>query len=328
MNAIAPANAALRALVLASLLLGASGCSRPKPDYYQGYVETEFVYVAAPLSGELANLAVQRGQAVSPGTLLFELEHAAEASALAQARAQQAAASARWADLREGSRPTELAAIEARLAQARATAELSGRERDRQAALFEQQVNSASDYDRARLAHERDRQLVEELTAQLATARLGGRAGALAAAEAEVAAAGAAVARAAWAIEQKSARSSVAGTIYDTLYRSGEYVAAGRPIVSILPEQNRRVRFFVPEPELGRISIGETVRVRRSSGEPVEAKVVFVSPTPEYTPPVLYNRDNRARLVFRIEAELPPADATNWHPGQPVDVALISGRAP
>jgi HlyD family secretion protein len=304
----------------AALLL--AGCSRQHSAAYQGYLEGEFVYVAAPLAGQLEQLSVSRGQRIEGGAPLFTLEQSAESSALQEAAGRLRAAQARLADLRKGQRPSELAALEARLAQARAAAELSSRELERASRLHQTTVLSDDDFDRARLSHEANTKLVAEITAQLETARLGGRTDAIAAAEAEAATAQAALDRAEWSVAQKSRRAPQAALVYDTLFRPGEFVPAGQPVVSLLPPENIKVRFFVPETDYATLKAGQTVQVNLTGRPPLEARISYLSPKPEYTPPVLYNRENRAKLVFMVEAVFDPATASELHPGQPADVTL------
>lgn len=309
----------LASFALAGVIL--AGCQRPPPAGWQGYLEAEFIHVGAPLAGRLDRLAVQRGTRVEAGAPLFTLEHASELATQREAADRLRSASARLEDLRKGSRPSELAALEARLEQARAAAELSRRELERADALIKTGVIAANDFDRARLTHARNTRAIEELAAQLTTAQLGGRADAIAAAEAEVAAATAARERADWAVSQKTQAAPRAALVHDTLYREGEFVTAGAPIVSLLPPENLKVRFFVPEPDFATLRPGDTVRVAVTGRDtPLEARVVHVSPRPEYTPPILYNRDNRAKLVFLVEAALDPAAAAGLNPGQPADV--------
>src|SRR5882672_4423477 len=107
-------------VILAALAVGLTGCARRAPSGFQGYLEGEFIYVAAPLAGQLEKLAVQKGARVEAGAPLFALERSAELAAQRQAADQLQAVQARLADLKKGSRPTELAGLEARLGQARA----------------------------------------------------------------------------------------------------------------------------------------------------------------------------------------------------------------
>ena len=139
-----------------------------------------------------------------------------------------------------------------------------------------------------------------------------------------MAAAGAALERADWSVAQKSQAAPRAGLVYDTLYRAGEFAGAASPVVTLLPPENIKVRFFVPEAEYAAIKAGTRVRVALSVGASLEARVSYLSPKPEYTPPVLYNRANRSKLVFMVEALLDPAAARDLHPGQPVDVSLVT----
>jgi HlyD family secretion protein len=313
--------------ILVSTVLGIltilfiAGCNRPQVVRWQGYLEAEYIYVSAPLSGQLETLVVRKGERVASQQLLFSMERQAELAAQDQAVAQVRAAGARLEDLRKGSRPTELAALEAQVEQARATAELARIDFERIETLRQTNVVAESEYDRTRLSHERSRHALDQLVAQLATARLGGRADVISAAEAEVASARAGKERADWAVEQKSQAAPRAALVHDILYRPGEYVPAGRPVVALLAPEFLKVRFFVPEAEFAQLRVGDEVKVAITGREPLVATISYLSPQPEYTPPVLYNRENRAKLVFMIEAEFPREQAADLHPGQPVDVA-------
>lgn len=308
--------------VLAALLL--AGCARPTPTGYQGYLEGEFIYIAAPLSGQLEKLAVTKGSRVAAGTPLFTLEHGSELAAARQAADQLLAAQARLADAQKGSRPSEIATLTSRLDQARSAAELSQLDLARQKNLYDTRVLAASDYDRARLTHEKNTRALDEIRAQLITAGLGARPDAVAAAAADVSAATAAREKAVWSVVQKSQPAPRAALVYDTLYREGEFVTAGTPVVSLLPAEAIKVRFFVPEADFAALKAGAAVRITfTGQTAPLDARISYLSPSPEYTPPVLYNRANRSKLVFMVEAVFAPGVATaDFHPGQPVDVSL------
>lgn len=310
-------------LAVASLLwlFLLAGCAPPEEERWQGYLEGEYVYVGSPLGGRLAELTVARGERVAAGAPLFRIDQTVERAALEAARRRLASAEARLADLRKGQRPSELAALEARLEQVQASLAFSAREAERMARLYADQVVAAEVNDRARFAYERDIAQVDELEAQLATARLGAREDAVAAAEAEVAAARTEVDRAAWSVSEKAPVAPTAALVYDTLFRPGEVVAAGRPVVVLLPPANLKVRFFVPEAVRASLAVGDTVQVNLSGRDgAVPAQITYLAPQAEFTPPVLYNRENRAKLVFMIEAVFAADAAVELLPGQPVDV--------
>ena len=325
MKKVRPANPFRRPLRAVStlfgvaLLLGAlTGCNRHRADLFLGYVEGDYLYIGAPLAGRVESLAVEKGAQVAAGAPLFVLERSAEQAARAEA-------SQRLAQARKGQRPSELAAVTARLAQARSAAELSASDLARTEQLHRTGVLADDAFDRARLTHTRNQQAVTELEAQLATAQLGARSDALAAAEADVAAAEAAEARARWSVDQKQVAAPTAALVFDTLFRPGEFVPAGQPVLSLLPPANLKVRFYVPEGEVAALKLGQTLRVAISgTAQPLEAQVSFISPQAEFTPPVIYSRENRAKLVFLAEARVAPAIAATLHPGQPVEVFPVS----
>ena len=289
--------------------------------YLQGYVEGEYVYVAAPVAGRLETLDVAHGAQVAAGDILFQLDRASEQPARNDAAARLARAEANLADLRKGKRPSELESIEAQLAQAQAMLQLAELALQRREQLVETRAASREAVDEARAAYERDKARVAELQAELKTAQLGARADEIQAAEAEVSAARAQLAQAEWRLDQMSQAAPQAGVVVDTLYRPGEWVAAGAPVVSLLPPENVKLRFFVPEPRLGAIALGDEVRVSCDACAPdLIAVISFISPEAEYTPPVIYSREMRAKLVYMVEAR--PQQTAALRPGQQVHVTL------
>ena len=120
---------------------------------------------------------------------------------------------------------------------------------------------------------------------------------------------------------RRSAYSPADGTIQQVYFRPGENVSAVRPVVALLPPQNLKFRFFAPEPLLPEIKYGETVTVSCDGCEKgLTAKVSFIARSAEYTPPVIYSLDERAKLVFLIEAR--PEQPEKFRVGQPVTVTL------
>jgi HlyD family secretion protein len=255
------------------LAVGLAGCSGRSPGTYQGYVEGEYVYVASPLGGALAHLAVARGDTVKAGQLLFVLERESESAALDQA--------------------------EKNLTMAKASHDLAEATYQRRKELRESPsaVISAEELDSARA----DRDTTE----------------------AQMASQSAALDKAQWSFDQKQQSAPTNAFVQDTLYRQGEWVAAGNPVIALLPPENLKVRFFVPQAALPQVKIGAAASVTfDGSAKTYTATVNYISAEAEFTPPVIYNRENRSKLVFMIEARFSPADAPELRPGQPVDVKL------
>jgi HlyD family secretion protein len=176
--------------------------------------------------------------------------------------------------------------------QIKAALVLSEAEYSRQNQLFRTGVAAAQELDRARSARDQDERRLTQTD---------------------------------WSFLQKRQSAPQAGLVYDTLYRQGEWVGAGKPVVALLPPQNIKVRAFVPEKRVGSIRYGEMVRVTVDGvRDPFIGQVSYISPRAEYTPPVIYSKENRDKLVFMIEAVFDPATSARLHPGQPVDVQFES----
>ncbi|HEX6704967.1 MAG TPA: HlyD family efflux transporter periplasmic adaptor subunit [Albitalea sp.] len=306
-------------LVLVALPLGA--CSQRDDPGWSGYVEGDYVYVAAPLGGSLETLAVKRGQSVARGAPLFTLESEAERAARQEAAARLASARAQAQDLDKGRRPDELAVSQAQLAQARAEADLADAEYRRQRELKAQGFISQSRLDDARTAAEQARQKVNEANAAVRVARLPARQDERTAARAAADAAESALRQSEWRAQQKQQRAPQDAVVADTYFRVGEWVQPGQPVLALLPPGQTRARFFVPEAELGAIAIGQAVSIRCDGcGAPIAARIDFIATQAEYTPPVIYSNSQRSRLVFMVEARPDAKDGARLKPGQPVDV--------
>ncbi len=303
--------------------MATTGCSHTSSDSYQGYVEGKFVYVASPEGGRLDALSVKRGESVTVNHPLFTLDHEPEASAELQARQLLRADEARLADLETGKRPPEVDVIRAQLAQATA---------EKQKAVeilksYESQYASGgialTDLITARAAVQTDNAVVRQYESDLAVAALPGRDQQLRA-EAEVVASDrAAIQQAEWKARQKQIASPRDGLVFDTLYREGEWVAAGDPVIQILPPDEIEVRFFVPETLVGKLKIGHAITVHCDGClAPVPAFITFISTQVEYTPPVIYSNENRSKLAFMVIAKPSLDEAPLLHPGQPLEVTL------
>lgn len=333
-TAVAAAQASAATIVVAApvtaivttpvtLLIGLlAGCSdAPDPARYSGYAEAEPTYVAAASAGTLMTLGVARGDRVTAGQALFALDDAAERLATDAARAREAQAQAQQADLQKGRRPLELQALAAQQAQAQAMHEASASAWARQRELVDQGFVAPLTLDALRAADRRDAARVGEVAAQRAYAREPARADALQAADAAVKGAQSELALARWRQAERARAAPVSAVVQDVLYRVGEWVPAGAPVVVLLPPGALRLRFYVPEPQLADVAVGRTLDLACDGCPPgLQARVRWVSAEAEFTPPVLYGAGHRAKLVFKAEAE--PLGTTALKPGQPVDLRL------
>ncbi|WP_448189604.1 HlyD family secretion protein [Azospirillum sp. sgz301742] len=287
----------------------------------QGYVEGEYLRVAAPIAATLETLSVTRGQVVKAGEPLFALDLMAAKAERARLAAGLAQARSLLTDLLTGKRPEELAVVAAQRDQAEASLRYSEADLKRQEDLVQARVSSPEKLQAARSAFERDRGRLAELTAQLAVSRLPARPDQIQAARDAVAMAEAALAQQDRRLSEMAPAAPVDARVDDTLYNPGEWVPAGSPVVSLLPPGRVKVIAFVPEPLMAGVHPGDRVSLR-CDGCPagLTARVSFVASRAEYTPPVIYSIGSREKLVFRIEAK--PEDGASLNPGLPVDVEL------
>jgi HlyD family secretion protein len=299
-----------------------AGCSDKPNAGWTGYAEGELVYIAPPVAGRLTTLAVRSGEAVAAGQALFELDATPElaADAEAQARAQSARAQAQDAD--KGRRAPELAVTRAQLDQARAAERLASIDLTRQQELLAQGFVAKARVDDAATALALARARVVELDAAVQVGRLPARDDARTAARALADAALSGRAQTAWRVDQKRQSAPMPARVQDVFLRPGEWVAAGQPVLALLPPAHRKARFYVPQSALGGLKLDAPVQLHCDGcGAAIPARISFIANGPEYTPPVIYSAQQRDKLVFLVEARpVNAADAERLHPGQPLDV--------
>ncbi len=270
----------MKSLAFAFCLLLAA-CGQKEDDAWLGYAEGDNAFIAAPQAGWLAHLAVQRGDAVKAGDLLFTLDDTSQASARDQANAAIALANA------------QRTAAVANLA-------LTQKELVRQSNLLAEKAGTKQAYDVAKAAYDSAAAQVSQIDAQIAQARAG-------------------LTGAAYQLSQRDVVSRATGRVEDVFFRTGEYAPAMTPVVSILPPENIYVRFFVPETQFAHIKLGQRVAISCDGcAAGLTATITFIAQQEEFTPPVIFSIGSREKLVFKIEARAPGGLKLN--PGQPVDV--------
>lgn len=297
---------------------------------WQGYADADYVKVGPTQQGLLTALAVARGDAVEQGALLFAQDETADRAARDQAARQLAQAEQQLANLKAGSKPTEIKQAEANLVDARATRDRTQTDLQRDEKLILSGSVSVQTLDQMRANFRSAQAKVELAEAALAQAIAPlGREWEIKAQSAAVDAARAALEMATWRLEQRRVTSPVSARVADVLARPGETVAAGAPVVSLLPSANILVRFFVPETVLASIHKGDPVNLRCDRcPTSLSATISFVSPQAEYTPPVIYSESSRSKLVYLVEARPRAEQAALLNPGQPIEVLPAIGKSP
>ena len=271
-------------ILFISILLSCAGCKSKQPTY-QGYIEARLAYISVPYQGVLKKLFVYRGNTVVANQPLFILEQQPEDSSQQQAKA----------DLDNAIADETLAKGDVEHQQILLT---------RREILVKQQALAQEDLDIARINY-RD-----------AVAKL-------AAATAKVNSARANLERSKWTSSQKSIDAEKTATVFDTYFLPSELVPANRPVLSLIFPGEIRAIFFVKETQLSSLKLGKIINVTCDGVKAqYPAKISYISLKAELTPPVLYSEKERAKFVYRVEADPQNQDLSCFHPGQPVTIHL------
>lgn len=287
---------------------------------WNGYLEADYIYVAAVSSGRITAIQAEEGATVAAGAALVDLDTSAQVAALAAARAGVAQAQANLDNLATGSRDAEIAVIEASLKRALADRDLAQATLDRTRALSAKGEATAAKLQQDESALAVATAQMEQLQAQLEVAKLPARAAQRLAAEAALEVARSQERAAQIALDDRSLTAPIAGVVDQRFYDPGEVAGAGAAILSLYDPSRLKVIFFVPEAQRATLRLGDPVAVT-CDGCPdgLSAQVSRIGAEPQFTPPILYSRDERGRLVFRAEAVLQANPGLS--PGQPVSLA-------
>ncbi|KQZ35257.1 hemolysin secretion protein D [Mesorhizobium sp. Root554] len=307
---------------LAAQLFGACAPAAPLA---VGYVEGDYVLLAPIEVAQVETIAVRRGDRVEPGKPLVTLESADATIAVAQAQAALAQAQAQLADLQVGKRPEEIAVLEATVRSAKAQAEEKRRILARTQDLFKRGIATQAQLDEAATALEVAQAQIGQSDANLAVAGLPARPETIKAADNQVEQAQAALDQAKWRLSKRVLTAPAAGQVNDVIRNPGDTAGPSAPVLSMLPDGAVKLTLYVPESAFSSIKVGTQLNVRCDGCAPdLTARVSYVSPDPEFTPPVIYSLENRQKLVYLVEAK-PENAGTALQPGQIVDVEL-AGR--
>jgi HlyD family secretion protein len=291
-----------------------------------GYVEGDYVLLAPNDVAQVESVAVKRGDRVEPGEKLVELEQDDAEIAVAQAEAALAQAQAQLADLQVGKRPEEIAVLEASVRSARAQADDAQRTLARTKDLLKRGVATQAQYDDAATQAEVAEAAIGQSEANLAVGKLPARPEQIKAAQNQVDQAKAALHQAQWRLSKRTLTAPAAGRVNDVIRNPGDTAGPTAPVLSMLPDGAVKLTVYIPEAAFSSVKVGDMLSVRCDGCAPgLKARVSYVSPDPEFTPPVIYSLENRQKLVYLVEAR-PQGDGTRLQPGQIVDVDLAAAQ--
>ncbi len=274
---------AVRIIMLCICFLITS-CSEQN-DSYQGYVDSKLRFISSNFSGLLVKLDVLEGDYVKKGQQLFVLEQYPEKWQVDESLAKL------------NSAKSDVTQYEIKVAD-------SQKKYQRRVELRNRKVGSQEDVDQAQadlaLATEQlnaAKQSLIEYQAQLDESN--------------------------WSVGKKTVNSNLDAIVEDVFYYQDEIVPATRPVLSLLAPEDIKIIMFVPETEISALKLGQMVFVTCDGCQKeYQAKISYISPTPEFTPPTIYSEQTRGKLTFLVEARSDLETNKQLHPGQPITVHL------
>ncbi len=259
---------------------------KENPRQFNGYIDADLIYLSSNFPGRLTTLAVLRGQSVEKKQFLFKLEETSERYAVEISKYNHNNLLAQ--------RQQIISQIEYDEINYRRTKQM----RSNHAA-------SQNDLDVAKRDLDVHKQQLAAIQFQIDSSQID-------------------TADKQWQLTRKEGYAEESGIIFDTYYTKNEYIQAGQPVLSLLTKQNIKVIFFVPEPYLSKLFLNQKVHIS-SDGNPnlATGTIRYISNIAQYTSPLIYSREDREELVFRVEVGILKPNLRNIHLGQPVSLELI-----
>ncbi|WP_454782100.1 HlyD family secretion protein [Legionella sp. WA2022007384] len=272
-------------LLLAALTLLLLTACEKENKIFSGYIDTDLVYLSADFGGRLTDLAVLKGQLVKTNQFLFKLEQTSELFNVKMSKLTQ----------------KDLLAQRQQIVTQLNYNEINYR---RTLEMRKQNAASQNDLDAAQRDLNISKEQLNDIDFRLKNNQVD-------------------TADKKWQMTRKENFAPDLGIVFDTYYTRGEFVQAGAPVLSLITKNNIKAIFFVPEERLSQLSLNEHVKIKTDHNENfAEGHIFFISNIAEYTPPIIYSREERQRLVFRIEAKIDCPDLEKIHLGQPVTLEL------
>lgn len=271
-------------LIIGLTILLLTACEKENKAF-SGYIDTDLVYLSADYSGRLIDLAVLRGQVVKCNQFLFKLEQTSERYNVQMSQLTQ----------------KDLLAQRQQILTQLNYNEINYR---RIQGMRKQNAASQNDLDAAQRDLDISKEQLTAIDVKIKNNQVD-------------------TDDKKWIMTRKENFATERGIIFDTYYTKGEFVQAGAPILSLITKNNIKAIFFVPEKVLSQLRLNKQVKIKTDQNENfATGHIFYISNIAEYTPPIIYSREERQRLVFRIEAKIDLPDLEKIHLGQPVTLEV------
>ncbi len=275
----------MRQIILFCLIIMLASCEDDS-HRYNGYIDADLVYISSSYPGRLSQLEVSRGQPVEQDQFLFKVEQANDDFIISMSQLTQ------------------------------------DNIKEQREELINQLTYDEHNYQRIIKMHRQDAASQNDL--ELAKKDLEIDKNKLAAMDAQLKSSGINTQEKQWERSRKEGFSQQKGIIFDTYFFQEEYVQSGQPILSLLTPEHIKLIFFIPEPKLKTIALNNKIKFYSGDEALGEGVINYISKIAQYTPPIIYSREDSYNLVFRVEARLDKPNLNKIHLGLPVSLEIIS----
>jgi len=294
-----------------------------------GTVEATDAQLGFQVAGRIDTILVDEGDQVKAGQLLARLDQTELRARREQAAAQLAGAQALLTELERGSREQDVQ--QGRDAVAAANQKLADAQRDlsRTRRLYDGGAVSREALDKSQLAFDVAQSQHDQAAQALQLLEIGPR-------PERIEAQRAAVAQAQGMVQQMDAMlaNSVILAPFDGIVtvkdrEIGETVSPGEPVLTVTNMNDRWVRIYIPETQVGAVHLGEpaTITADTYKGKVYRGEVSFVASEAEFTPKNVQTQDERVKLVYAVKVRITRDSTDDLKPGLPADVQLGAARA-
>jgi HlyD family secretion protein len=293
--------------------------------FASGTVEATEADLGFQVPGRVEQVLPQEGDVVSPGQKLAVLDTTELAATRDAAAGQLAAAEARLEEMVRGSRPEEIAQAEAAYRAAEQRAADADRDAQRAQKLFGGGAVSQQALDKATTLRDVADAARDQARDALTLVKAGPRAEAIRAQRAVVSQAQANLDRAQAALANAVIKAPFAGVVTVRDREPGEIVSPGAPIVTLLNRDDRWVRIYVREDEIGRVHIGQKADIRSDTypDSTYHGEVIYIGSQAEFTPRNVQTTEERIKLVYPVKVRITGDQRFELKPGVPADVTLL-----
>jgi HlyD family secretion protein len=267
------------------LLFFLTACSKEDKSF-SGYIDADLIYLSSDFAGRLVDLSVHRGQLVQKKQFLFKLEQTQELYNVEVSELNT----------------KDLLAQREQIATQFHYYEINYK---RISGMRRYNASSQNDLDAAQRDLNNSKQQLEAIDAKIRSSQVD-------------------VADKKWVVTRKENNAPHFGLIFDTYYTQGEFVPAGYPILSLVTKDKIKAIFFIPEERLNDLRLNQKVQLKTDHNSNfAKGHIFYISNIAQYTPPIIYSREERQKLVFRVEAKIDTPDLEKIHLGQPVTLELL-----